>query len=111
MLDDSILYTGASSASFNKAEKEADRIKREEKAIKRAVLVADDAGEILLAELQKEIDKLKLHDFSTVKELLSTGIPNALEIDMLSKAQAHDILQSVKIRVKNIMRNNKNVKS
>lgn len=109
MLDDSILYTGSSSASYNKAEREADRLKREEKATKRNVLVADDAGEILLAELQKEIDSLKLHDFESVKTLLATGIPHALEIDMLAKAQAHDILQSVKIRVKNIMRNNKNV--
>ncbi len=109
MANDGILYTGASSASFNKSEKEADRIKREEKASKRAVLVADEAGEILLTELQKEIDGLKLHDFESVKALLATGIPNALEIDMCGKAQAYDILQAVKIRVKNIMRNNKNV--
>ena len=111
MLDDSILYTGSSSASYNKTEREADRLKREEKTSKRNVLVADDAGEILIAELQKEIDSLKLHDFGAVKTLLSAGIPNALEIDMLSKAIAHDKIQAVKIRVQNIMRNNKNVKS
>lgn len=104
--DDSILYTGSSSASYRAEE---ERLKSEVKAQKRATLIADDAGKILLDELQKEIDALKVHDFNSVKELLKSGIPNALEIDLLSKTIAFDTLQAVKIRVKNIMRNN-NVK-
>ena len=107
MRDDSILYTGSSSSTFVKKESEADRLKREDKANKRSKLVADDAGEIILAELQKEIDALKVHDFQSVKDLIASGVPNALEIDMLGKAMAHDIVMQVKIRVKNIMRNNK----
>lgn len=102
------IYTGSSSASF------APRVQPKVKAInevnqaKRNVLISDGAGEIVLDALQKEIDLLHKTDFQAVKALLATGIKNALEIDMLSNAKAVDSLEAIKIRIKNIMRDNKN---
>lgn len=102
------IYTGSSSASFAKKVQPKVKEINEVNQAKRNTLISDGAGEIVLIELQKEIDTLHKTDFKVVKALLATGIKDALEIDMLSKAMAVDVLESIKIRIKNIMRDNKN---
>ena len=101
------IYTGSSSASFAREIQPKVKEINEINQTKRNTLISDGAGEIVLAEIQKEIDLLHKTDFQAVKILISSGVKDALEIDMLSKAMANDILESVKIRIKNIMRDNK----
>jgi hypothetical protein len=99
------IYTGSSSAAFAKVKPKIEKMKQV-KNTKRSILISNDAGKIILDELQKEINALHKTDFDTVKTLLSSGIKNALEIDMLSKAMAADTLESIKFRINNIIRNN-----
>jgi hypothetical protein len=107
--DDSLLYTGSSSSSFAKAKLQpVVEEKKQDSQRKRAILIADDAGEIIIDILQREIDKYKNIEFANIKEILATGIPNALEIDMLSTDKTIDSLKSAQYIIKNIMRNNKN---
>jgi hypothetical protein len=97
-----MLYSGASSASF--AEPKPDirsDIKRAKSEDKKAL---SPASEIIMAELQKEINKLAVRDHAIVKSLIASGIPNALEIDELSNAMASDKLIAIKNRIASILR-------
>jgi len=101
--DDSILSTGSSSASFGTVQEQKVRVeKREEKIEKRAALLP--SGEVVRAELQKDIDELSNINFAHVKELVASGIPNALEIDMLSTDKTIAKLKSIQARLDNILR-------
>lgn len=104
--DDSGLYTGASSAAFaSPAEQEVkDKVdlRKQDKLDKQNRLkpVADD----VLAEIQKDIDELSDIRFAHIKELVASGIPNALEIDMLSTEKTIDKLNNLKVRLSNVLR-------
>ncbi len=101
--DDSLLNTGMTSASFatvrtNKVREDA----REVKAEKRSKLTP--AAELVQEEIQKEIDKLLIVDYKVVKAVIASGIPNGLEIDMLSNAKAKEALVAVQNRLSSILR-------
>ncbi len=103
--NDGLLYSGATSASFGstrtaQAAKLADK-KEAKQADKSKLLPAND---VVQAELQKEIDKLKIKEPAVIKAIIGSGIPHALEIDMLSDAKAIEALRGVQARLANILR-------
>lgn len=104
--NDNILYSGSSSASFGTTQQqkvEASRNEqRDQKIEARAKL--KPAGEIVMAEIQKEIAELSDIKFAHVKELVASGIPNALEIDMLSNEKTIERLKDIQNRLSNILR-------
>lgn len=104
--DDSGLYSGASSASFGQTKVQPiRREKKEEKLEKRVAL--SPASELVMQELDREIAELKSIDYTNVNTLITSGIPHALEIDLLSSEKTIDKLKAVKIRLQNILRENK----
>lgn len=93
--DDGLLYSGITSSSprTNQVREEAKESKRE----KHSQLLP--VGELVKGELQEEIDKLSKVDHRVTKTLLASGIPNALEIEMLSNAKTVDHLIAVQNRI------------
>lgn len=103
--DDSVLSTGMSSASFGSVKEQKIRAdKREEKQERRHQLLP--SGKVVVDEIDKEIAELSSIKFAHVKELVASGIPHALEIDMLSNEKTIDHLTKVKNRLNNILRDN-----
>ena len=104
--DDGNLYTGTSSASFgNSRVQPIRREKSEEKAEKRIKL--SPVSELVMQELDKEIAQLKSLDYTLVNQLIASGIPHALEIDLLSSEKTITKLKEVKIRLQNILMESK----
>jgi hypothetical protein len=104
--NDGGLYTGASSASFGSSKEQVIRKeKSDEKAEKRIKLTP--ASELVMQEIDKEIAVLGKINFESVKSVIASGIPNALEIDMVSNGKTIEHLKAVKIRLQNILRESK----
>jgi len=108
MNEKSLPYTGGSSASFasDKALQvaQAQEAKKRENADKRAKLLP--SGDIVSAEIQKEIDELRVIDFVQVKAAIAVG-NNALEIEILANEKAIEKLNQLKTRLTNMLRDNK----
>lgn len=101
--DDSLLYTGSSSASFGTTHSDKVRANAtEEKREKRSQLLP--VGELVKSEIQKEIDALAIKSPETVEALIASGIPHALEIDMLSDAKASQKLTKVQNKLSAMLR-------
>lgn len=103
--DDSSLYSGASSASFGQAKVQPIRREKKEQKLEKRVALSP-ASELVMQELDKEIAKYMVKDYTVIKSLIASGIPNALEIDELSNAKTIEDLRVVKIRLQNILREN-----
>lgn len=105
--DDSSLYSGLSSSTFGitkdqETRAEKRKLKTEDKQNKRVVLLP--AGELVKSELQKEIDKFSNINYINVKAIIASGVPNALEIEMLSNDKTIAALRSVQARLNTILR-------
>ena len=108
--NDAVLYTGSSSSSFA-TKKAQPKVSEKTRAndIKRSKLVSEDAGIILIDFLDEYLAGLNKTENIDVKTLLASGIPYALEKEMLGNEKAMDILKKAKTALRNIMRDNKNV--
>ena len=100
--NDSILYSGTSSASFAKEKPDIREEIKDKK--KREKQILSPVSELILGELQKEIDSLAIRNHEVVKALIASGIPHVLEIDELSRCKASERLIAVKSRMASIMR-------
>jgi hypothetical protein len=98
--NDSILYSGASSASFAKGDMR--KSKENEKRQKKVVL--SPVKELVLGELQKEIDSFTKQDFAKLKLLIHAGNKTAVDAEILSDEKAMEKLINVKNRLSNILR-------
>jgi hypothetical protein len=101
--NDSLLYTGASSASFGSSKQQAIRKEISEEKIEKRVKLSP-ASELVMQELDKEIAALSVTDYKVIKAIIETGVPHALEIDMVSNGKTIEHLKAVKIRLQNILR-------
>lgn len=97
--NDSTLYTGSSSASFGSKEQPVRTEKREEKHEKRLKLAP--AGEVVKAEFQKEIDKLRNIDFLNIEEMLTD---EHFKAEMMARKKTIEKLQAIQNRLKIILK-------
>lgn len=95
--NDSILYSGATSASFAKEVKD-EQTKKQKKT------VLSPASELVMSELQKEIDSFLKQDFAKLEVLINAGNKTAVDVEILSNKKAMEKLISVKNRLSVIMR-------
>jgi hypothetical protein len=98
--DDSILNTGSSSASFGTTQEQKIRVdKREQKIEKRAGLLP--AGEIVRAEIQKEIDEVRSIDYLNIESMLTD---EHFKSEMMARKKFLEKLIALQNRFDNILR-------
>lgn len=101
--DDSILYTGFSSASLSTAKEQKQRKERREKNVeKRSALLP--AGEIVKAEIQKEIDMVKNIDYLNVESMLND---EHFRAEIMARKKFLERLIALKNRFDTLLRDNK----
>jgi hypothetical protein len=96
--DDSILYSGATSASFKDTRKEL----KDEKQDKKIKLLP--VAELVLGELQKEIDGLSKTNFAKLELLIHAGNKTAVDAEILSDKKAIEKITNLKNRLAIILR-------
>lgn len=101
--NDSILHTGAASTSFGSVKEQKIRAeKREQNIEKRAALLP--AGEIVKAELEKEIAAVKSIDYLKVEEMLTD---ENFRAEMMARKKFLERLIALKNRFDTLLRDNK----
>lgn len=101
--DDSILYTGSSSASFSSVQEQKRRSESRERSIeKRAALLP--AGEIVKAELQKEIDMVRSIDYLDIESMLTD---EHFRAELMARKKFLERLIALKNRFDTLLRDNK----
>ena len=102
MRSDSVLNTGASSASFGSVKEQQIRIdKREEKIEKRAA--PTPAGEVVKAEIQKDIDQISNIDYLEVESMLTD---EHFRAEMMARKKTKEYLVNLRNRLDNLLRDN-----
>lgn len=104
--DDSILNTGATSASFGSTQEQKLQAKkrmemRDEKVELRAKL--KPAGEIVRAEIQKDIDEAQKIDYLNIEEILSD---EHLKSELMARKRYMQKLIELRNRFDNLLREN-----
>lgn len=97
--DDSLLNTGATSVSKAKTAREETR---EQNKRKRYNLLP--AGEIVRAEIQKEIDAIQNIDYLNIEKMLTEG---QLRAELMARKKTIERLKAVMTRLDNLLRDNK----
>lgn len=101
--DDSMLYAGSSSASFSSVKEQKLRSEKREQSIeKRAVLLP--AGELVKAELQKEIDMVRNIDYLAIDSMMSD---ENFRAEMMARKKFLQRLIALKNRFDTLLRDNK----
>jgi hypothetical protein len=100
--DDSVLNTGATSASFGSTQEQKIRTElRDEKIEKRAKL--KPAGEIVLAELQKDIDEAQNINYLNIEQMLTE---EHFKSELMARKKYLEKLIELKNRFNNLLREN-----
>lgn len=100
MRSDSILNTGSSSASFGSVREQQVRAeKREEKIEKRAALLP--AGEIVKAEIQKEIDEISNINYLEIESMLTD---EHFKSELMARKKLVEKLVALRNRFDNLLR-------
>lgn len=97
--DDSLLYTGATSASNRE---QVIREKRDKSIEKRANLLP--AGEIVKAELQKEIDAVRNIEYLDIESMLTD---EHFKSELMARKKFLERLIALKNKFDNLLRDNK----
>lgn len=104
--DDSLLNTGASSASFGSVKEQQLRTDRREKSVEtRAALLP--AGEIVKAELQREIDKARNIDYLQVDQMLTD---ENFRAELMARKKYLQCLIALQGRFSTLLRDNKSLR-
>jgi len=100
--DDSLLYSGATSASFARPKvQELVQAKREEAKKKRQVL--KPAGEILVAEINKELNDLMFGPYVDEDKMTD----DEFRVERRARRLTVEKINAIKGRLTNILRDNK----
>lgn len=104
--DDSVLYTGASSASFSSPRQIALEAKRNEQKVKAESTrrKLSESAELALEEIQKEIDEVSNINFLEIEGMLTD---EHFRAEMMARKKLVEKLTSIKMRINNKLRDNK----